>query len=58
MNKFDAFRKLLTFVNDYYEVTDADMSNYCGDMEISGKDMTGATITIKVTMKEGENNGN
>jgi hypothetical protein len=37
---------------------DADMNNYAGDIEITGKDETGATITIKVTMKEGENNGN
>ena len=58
MNKFDAFRKLLNFVNDYYDIVDASMSNYCGDLEITGKDETGATITIRVTMKEGENDGN
>ena len=58
MEKYSAFRKLMNFVNDDYEVTDANMNNYCGDIEIHGKDETGATITIRVTMKEGENNGN
>lgn len=55
MNKFDAFRKLLTFVNDSYKVVDAYMCNYAGDIEIHGEDKTGATITVRVTMKEGEN---
>lgn len=58
MNKYYAFRKLMDLVNDEYEVTDADMNNYCKDIEIHGKDETGATITIRVTMKEGENDGN
>ena len=58
MNKYYAFRKLMDFVTEEYEVTDADMSNYCGDIEIHGVDETGATITIRVTMKEGENDGN
>ena len=58
MDKYFAFRKLMDFVVDEYEVIDADMKNYCGDIEITGKDETGATITIRVTMKEGENNGN
>ena len=58
MNKYYAFRKLMDFVNDEYDVTEADMNNYCGDIEIHGKNEAGATITIRVTMKEGENDGN
>ena len=58
MDKYYVFRKLMDFVVDEYEVVDAEMSNYAGDIEIHGKDETGATIVIKVTMKEGENNGN
>lgn len=58
MNKFDAFQKLLAFVNDEYEVEDADMNNYAGDIEIKGKDETGATITITVRMTEEEKDGN
>lgn len=58
MDRYFAFCKLMAFVCDEYEVVDADMRNYAGDIEIVGKDETGATITIKVTMKEGENNGN
>jgi hypothetical protein len=58
MNKYYAFRKLMDFVADEYVVTDADMKNYCGDMEIHGMDEAGATIIIRVTMEEGENDGN
>jgi hypothetical protein len=58
MNKFDAFQKLLAFVNDEYEVEDADMNNYAGDIVIKGKDETGATITITVRMTEEEKDGN
>lgn len=58
MDKYYAFCKLMAFVNDEYEVTDADMNNYCGDIEIHGMNEAGATITIRVTMKEVENNGN
>ena len=58
MDKYYAFRKLMDFVTDGYEVVDADMNNYSGDIEITGKDETGATITIRVTMKEGENGEN
>lgn len=50
MDKYFAFRKLLDFVNDYYEVVDADMNNYAGEIEITGKSK-GQTITIKVEMK-------
>lgn len=56
MDKYYAFRKLMDFVSDEYDVVDADMSNYAGDIAITGKDETGATITIKVTMKEENEN--
>ena len=54
MNKYFVFRKLIDFVADYCEVTDADMNNYAGDIEITGTDEDGSTITIKVSIKEGE----
>lgn len=58
MDKYFAFSKLMEFVNLKYKVVDADMNNYAGDIEITGKDETGATITITVRMQEGENDGN
>ena len=58
LNKYFVFRKLMDFVADYCEVTDADMDNYCGDIAITGIADDGSTITIKVTMKEGEKDGN
>lgn len=56
MNKYFVFRKLIDFVSDYTEVTDADMNNYAGNIEITGTDDDGSTITIKVEIREGENN--
>ena len=58
MDKFFVFRKLLDFVNDHYEVVDATMPKFFGDMEITGRDENGSTITIKVNMEEAETNGN
>ena len=58
MDKYYAFRKLMDFVNENYEVVDADMNNYADDIEITGKDETGATIKITARMTEGENDGN
>lgn len=57
MNKYFVFRKLIDFVADYCEVTDADMNNYAGNIEITGTDDDGSTITIKVELKEGEKDG-
>ena len=53
MNKYFVFRKLIDFVADYCEVTDADMNNYAGEIEITGTDEDGSTITITVDLKEG-----
>lgn len=58
LNKYFVFRKLIDFVADYCEVTDADMNNYSGDIEITGTDDDGSTIKIKVTLMEGEKDGN
>ena len=57
MNKYFVFRKLIDFVADYCEVTDADMNNYAGDIEIIGTDEDGSTINIRVNIKEGEKDG-
>ena len=58
MNKYFVFRKLIDFVADYTEVTDADMNNYAGNIGITGTDDDGSTITIKVEIKEAEKDGN
>ena len=54
LDKYFIFRKLLDFVADYSEVTDADMNNYAGNIEITGTDDDGYTINIRVEIKEGE----
>lgn len=58
MNKYWAFRKLIDFVEDYSEVTDANMNNYAGDIEITGTDEDGSTINIRVHIEEGKEDGN
>ena len=58
MNKYFVFRKMIDFVADYCDVTDADMNNYAGNIEITGTEEDGSTITIKVEIKEGEKDGN
>lgn len=55
MNKYFVFRKLMDLVADYCEVTDADMNNYAGEIEIIGTDEEdGSTIKIRVTIEEGK----
>ena len=51
MDKYSCFRKIMDLVTDEYEVTDADMNNYAGEIEVSGKDGFGNTIKICVAMK-------
>lgn len=51
-DRYYIFRKLLDFVADNWEVTDADMNNYVHEIEITGKADDGSTITIKVELKE------
>ena len=36
MDRYNIFRGLMDFVTDNYEVTNANMCNYCGDIEITG----------------------
>ena len=59
MNKYFVFRKLMDFVGDYCEVTDADMNNYADEIEITGTDAEdGSTISIRVKIEEGNKDGN
>ena len=58
MDKYFVFRSILDFLADEYEIVDADMNNYAGAIEITGKDGNGNTITVKVEMTEVKNNGN
>jgi hypothetical protein len=54
LNKYYVFRRLIDFVADHSEVTDADMNNYAGNIQIAGRDADGSTITIIVELKEEE----
>ena len=55
MNRYFVFRKMMDFVADYCEVTEADMNNYLNEIEITGiDDEDGSTIRIRVEIKEGE----
>ena len=54
INKYFVFRRLIDFAADYCDVTDADMNNYAGNIEITGTDKYGSTITITVELKEGK----
>lgn len=56
-DKYWMFRKFMDFVNDYSDVTYANMINYAGDIEIVGKTEDGTKITVRVSFEEGENNG-
>ncbi len=56
MDKYWVFRQLLDFVADNASVVDADLNNYAGDIEITGE-VEGQTITIKVSIKEEEKDG-
>jgi hypothetical protein len=53
MDKYYVFRKLLALVEDGYDVTDAKMRNYLGEIEITGVCVDGSEINIRVSMKEG-----
>lgn len=53
MSKYEVFQYLLDFVAARYEITDADMNNYCGEIEIYGK-REGKEIKITVELKEEE----
>lgn len=58
MDRFWLFRHLLDFMADHSEVVDADLDNYCGDIEITGEtDDQVIKVTVSFKNKE-ENNGN
>lgn len=57
MDKYFAFRKMLDFMADYAEVTDADMNYYDSCMRICGEN-DGQTITIDITIKDKEEKEN
>ena len=57
MNKYFVFRKLLDFMADHGDVTDADMNNYCGNIVITGEDDE-HIISIEVSIKDKEEKDN
>ena len=58
MDKTGIFREMLDYMCHICHVTDADMNNYAGDIEITGTAEDGSTITVSVSMKEAEQDGN
>lgn len=53
--KFQVFQKLLEFMAEWTNITNATMSNYTGEMEITG--ISGSQtlrLTLSVTEKEEE----
>lgn len=58
MDRYFVFRKLMDFMSEEGTVVDADMSNYAGDIEITGIDKDGVRVTITVEFKEGKKDGN
>ena len=49
ISRYLLFRKLMDFVSDDYDVTDADMSNYADEIEIFGASPDGdIAITVKL----------
>ena len=58
MDRYFVFRKLMDFMSEEGTVVDADMSNYAGDIEITGIDKDGVRVTIIVGFTEGKKDGN
>ena len=56
LNKYWVFRKMIDFVADNCDVTDAVMNNYSGDIEVHGNEDDGSTIkiTVRITNAKGE----
>ena len=58
MDRYMLFRTLMDLVADDYEVTDADMYNYAGNIEIFGASPDGdIVITAKLIAANEEVNG-
>ena len=53
MDKYFVFRKMMDFLADHAEITDADM-NYCGDTVMVEAENDDEVITIEVTFKKKE----
>ena len=51
MERYLLFRKLMDMVSDDYDVVDADMNNYAGEIEIFGASPEG-DISITVRLME------
>lgn len=53
MDKYWLFRALLGFMDDYVQVTYANTSNYCGNIEITGE-VEGQVVKIEVSIEDKE----
>ena len=51
MDKYFVFRKMLDFLSEYAQVTDADM-NFCGNRVIVEGENDGNVITIEVVFRK------
>lgn len=53
--KFQVFQKLLEFMDAWSDITNATMSNYAGEMEITGENgSTKLRLVLSMTDKEEE----
>ena len=58
MDRYMLFRKLMNLVSEDYKVTDANMNNYVGDIEIFGVSPNGdIAITAKLIAANEEVSG-
>ena len=57
IEKFELFKKMLSVMENMADVTYANMSNYSGDMEITGKaGDTEIRFLVYIENKEGDTN--
>lgn len=49
MDKYYMFRKILDMVSDDFDVTDADMNDYCGRIVVKGENYS-QTIKIEIEL--------
>lgn len=55
MDRYQLFQMLMAIVADHYDVTDAKMNNYAGEIEITGE-FEGKRICICVDLEEVKDN--
>lgn len=54
MDKYDLFRKLLDFMAEESDITNALLSNWADSIEIQGKTIDGGTLRLEVSFTHGD----